>query len=268
MKFYKSFLFLFIFNLCFILPTWFLFKVQFLIPLFVFLSALNLFLIFSSFLYFTKQNFTAFPPDDPYSVSKIFENLKTDYKISNVQLLKTSNTNYSIFYFSGGNKSFIVLSEKLLECFSKKDIRYLLSYPFQMIQTGDLFFLSLLSGFLFLIEKILYGLNYPLRLILRRPYKKEMFSLILLLKSCSFITKKLYRNLDKSFSNQKQDMEKQSLVLWKLHSLTKVCPPKMPFFTAPLFLTNPLTDSQWECYISLQPFIKERIEALNMAYPP
>lgn len=271
MKWYKSFLFLFTLNLCLLAPIWLFFHISFLVPAFVFLLSLNLFLVFFSPLHLKTTDFSVFVPDDPYTVSKIFENLKTVSNIKNVQLLKTKNqTDYSFFAFSSGRKSFLVLSENFLDCFSKEDVKLLLSYSLKMIQKGDLSFLSLLSNFLFLMEKILYILNYPFSFMTKKSAKKEKENmvLILILKSLSFVTRKLYRNLDKSFTDQKKENKKWAYLIWKVDSLTTVCPPKKALFLAPLFLTNPLTHSQWKCYISLQPLIKDRVKSLGVMHPP
>ena len=281
MKFYKSLLFLLTINLFCAISIWAVFGLRFLIPAFVFLLALNPFLIFFNHFYFAKQAFSFFTPDDPYRLNQTFEDLKKIYKIKNVQLVKTKNqTGYSVFYFTKGNKYFIAFSEGFLESFSKKDIKVLLSYVFQMIQTGDVFFLSLLSGFLFLIEKIIYSLNYPFSLLTKKAPKKENLILIAFFRAFSLITRKIYKKLDKvfsfqetekgqrAFSFQKKEKEQLALLLWKMHCLAKVCPEKTPPFLAPLFLINPLTDSGWDCYISLHPLIRDRLQSLGVNYPP
>ena len=269
MKFYKSFLFLFVLNSLFILPVWLFLNLRFLIPAFVCLFILNLFLLFFISFYLRKKfSFSVFASEDPYGVSFVFEELKAIYNLKNIQLLKIKQLSYSFFYFNGGKTSFVVLSEDLLENFSKEDIKRLLTYPFQMIKGGDLLFLTLLGSFLFLIEKALYFLNHPFFFFKKKPIKKENFILVLVLKALSVMTKKIFYRLDTSFLSKGNNNKKQALLLWKLHGLAKTNPPKISPFLAPLFLTNPLTNSAWECYISLQPLIKDRVKSLIGVYPP
>ena len=269
MKFYKSFLFLFGLNFILILPIWFFLDLRFLVPAFVFLLILDIFLLFSSGFYLRRQFlFSVFAPEDPYGVSMIFEDLKNKWDLKNVQLLKAKQLSSSFFCFSWGPKSFVVLSEDILERFSKEDIRCLLSYPFQMVRSGDLLFLTLLSGFLLLAEKFTYFLSYPLSFFRKKPIKKEILILVLVLKVLSLMTRRIFRRTDKNLLLKGNGKNQQAFFLWKLDSLLKINPPKNSLFLAPLFLTNPLTDSDWGCYISLQPLIKDRVKSLIGIYPP
>ena len=215
-------------------------------------------------------SFSAFAPEEPFGVHLIFEDLKKTCNLSNVQLLKIKQSGFFFFYFGNGCQFFVVLSEDFLESFSKEDIKCLLSYPFRMIQSGDLAFLTLLSGFLFLMEKLLYFLNYPFFSFKKNPDKKENLIFIFFLKILSPITKKIFYNQDKNLflGKDKKNKKKQALFLWKLDNLMTVKSPKIFPFMAPLFLTNPLTNSVWQCYISLQPLIKDRVKTLTGTYPP
>ncbi len=269
MKFYKSFLFLFILNSFFVWPVLLFLKTEILIPVFVFLFLFDLFLLFFVGIYLKRHfSYSAFTPDDPYGISLIFENLKKIHKLKNIYLFKTKELKSAFFCFSVGKKSFIVLSENLLENLSKQNRECLLHYPLQMIKSGDLFFLTLISGFLFFIDKFLYFLNYPVYLFKNKSVKKEYLSLIFILKIMSLITKKIFYNTDKRIFFNKAKKIQQGVFLWKLDSITTVCPPKTPFFMTPLFLTNPLADSGWRSYISLQPLMKNRLKALDIPYPP
>ena len=126
--------------------------------------------------------------------------------------LKIKNENYSFFYFSCGGQSFVVLSEDILENFSQEDIKCFLTYPFQMILSGDLLFLTLLSGFLFLIEKISYFLNYPLSFFKRKILSKKKVSvLVFVLKGLSLMTRKIFYNMDKNLCLNRGMKEKNRL---------------------------------------------------------
>ena len=269
MKFYKSFLFLLGLNLFLIWPVVLFVDLKFLIPAFVGLLILDLFLLFFSGFYLRKKfTFSVFSLDDPYEVNQLFENLKRDYNLKNIQLLKIKDENYSFFYFSYGGQSFVVLSENILENFSQEDIKCFLAYPFQMILSGHLLFLTLLSGFLFLMEKISYFLNYPLSFFKRKPLKKESLFLVFVLKGLSFMTRKIFYKMDQNLYLKEDERKKQALFLWRLDGLTSVKSLKVSPFLAPLFLTNPLTNSDWKGYISLQPLIENRVRALIGSYPP
>ena len=100
MKFYKSFLFLLGLNLFLIWPVGLFVDLKFLIPAFVGLLILDLFLLFFSGFYLRKKfTFSVFSPEDPYGVNRLFENLKTDYNLKNVQLLKDQKRELFFFLF-------------------------------------------------------------------------------------------------------------------------------------------------------------------------
>ena len=205
MKFYKSFLFLFILNSLFIGLASFFLSLHFFIPLFVFLLVLNVYLLF-----FTPYNlkksfeFSAFAPEDPFQLHASFKALKKEYDLKNIQLLKVKSEEPLFFFFSGGRRSFVAFSETFLQTFSKKDIKCFLSYPFVMAKSQDLLFLSLLSRFLFLTQKISYFLSYPLLIFFKsarlKKQDKESLLLALMLKILYFWTKKIFFKADKAIS--------------------------------------------------------------------
>ena len=270
MKFYKSFLFLLILNLLLVTPLLFFLDLRFFILLFVFLSLLNAFLLFFAGFYLRKTFlFSTFPPDDTYGVSLAFEELKKSSGLKNIQLLKTRQLNSAFFCFAYDSRSFVVLSEGILESFSKENIRCLLSYPFQMISSGDLFFLTLLSGFLLLLERVLNFLNYPLSFFnKKKSLKRESLFIAFVLKILSLMTKPIFYKVDKKLLLKSGGREQQALFLWRLDSFMRLNPPGVRPFLAPLFLTNPLTKSSWEHYISLQPLMEARLRSFGVSYPP
>ena len=134
-----------------------------------------------------------------------------------------------------------------------------------MMRSRDLFFLTLLSGFLFLIKKGFSFLFYPFGLFQKKSLKKESLIFIFIINFFSLVTKKMFYKVDKNLLLKGHTH--LDLFLWKFHSLTRVQPLKISLFFTPLFFMNPLTDSSPECYISLQPLIKERIEFLGQSYP-
>ena len=266
MIFYKSFFFLFILDFLIFFLIWLVFGISFFIFGFVFIFSLNCFLLFFTDLYFKRISpFSVFAPDDPYGLYSFMENLKKDYQTENIKLLKTKKLNHSFFCFSKGRKGFIVLSEDLIERLSREEIYCLLVYAFEMARSGDMVFFSILSRFIFLLETLLYFISYPLYFF-RGKTGNENLILVFFLKALSFITKMVFTGLDQSFKFRER--EKQGFLLWRLHSLAKTTQPKVSFFMAPLFLINPLTGFLWGCYISLQPPINKRLEALGVFYPP
>lgn len=268
MRFYKSVLFLLGLNAVLLLPVALL-SLKYLILAFVFLIVLDLFLLFFSGFHLQKKfSFSVFPPEDFYGAGRIFDNLKKHYALKNVQLFKVKEPSYSFFCFQNGRRVFVVLSEDLLEIFSKEDIKCLLSYPFQMARSGDLLFLTIISNFLFLVEKFSYFLNYPLYFFGKRNPERKALLVVLVLKTMSFMTKGIFEKADRNFSSTKGEKGGQALILWSLDSLMRVKNQQISSFLAPLFLMNPLTDSVWESYISLQPLIKDRVKGLTGIYPP
>ena len=262
MKFYKSFLFLFVLNILLILPVWFFLNLRFLIPTAFACLLLDIFLLFFIGFYLRKKLvLSSFSPEDAYGIHKLFENLKTYYELKNIFLFKVREINSAFFYFSALNKNYIVLSEDILESFSQEDKKYLLSYPFQKARSGDLLFLTVLSGFLFLAQKFLYFLNYPLSFFKKKAVAQN--SLAFILKILSLMTRRIFYDRDKKLLPHGEGQGKQALLLWRLNSFTRLNPSSRPDFFAPLFLVNPLKEDS-----SLHPLIKDRIKALVGTYPP
>ena len=268
MKFYKTFLFLFSLNALLILPAGLLFPIRFLIPVSLFALILDIFLLFFIPIYVKKTYlYSVFPIDDPYKLCSVFNSLKTDHNLKHVQLLKLQGIDSVCFDLSGFNSSIIVLSENILESFSQKEIAYFLSYAFQKIQSGDSLFLTVLSAFLFLLEKVFYILSYPFVFLKKKNTKRS--GIAFMLKILSFMTKSVFYNNDKKLLlKNKIEGKDQALFLWKLESFITLNPPSLPGFFAPLFLTNFLTNSNGKDYISLQPLIKDRVKNLVGSYPP
>ena len=205
-----------------------------------------------------------FSPEDFYQIHSTFEKLKKQNNLQNVQLLKLKAKDSACFYLSGLRGSSIVLSENTLDSFDQKEMACFLSYAFQKIKSGDLLFLTVLSAFLFLLEKVFYILSYPLVFFKR----KKNLGMAVMLKILSLMTKGIFYSNDKKLLLQKKTARNQALFLWKLDSWTALNPPQLPLFFAPLFLTNFLTNFYEKDYISLQPLIKNRVKKLVGGYPP
>ena len=171
--FYKIFLFLFVLSTFLIGLVALLFPAHFLILAFVLAFVLSVFLLFFMTVY-VKNNYelSVFPPDDSYNLSSLFEKFKKTYSLQNVQLLKIKDIDSACFYLSSPTDSLIILSENILESFSPEDIACFLNYAFQKIKSGDALFLSSLSSFLFLFEKLFSALNYPLSFLKNKKRKR------------------------------------------------------------------------------------------------
>ena len=219
--------------------------------------------------FYTQKNyiFSAFPPDDSYKIHSVFERLKLQYNLKNVQLLKAQGMDSLCFYMAGLNQSTVILSENVLESFSERDMACFLSYAFQKIKSGEALFLTVLSSFIFLLERVFYILNYPFSFF--KKQKIDSRGMMFLFKLLSFTTKRIFYRNDKKLSlNKNQPAREQALFLWKLDSFIKLNPPQLPVFFAPLFLISFLTNSYGESYSSLQPLIKDRVKKLVGSFPP
>ena len=270
MKFYRVFLFLLALDLALILPIALFLNPRFLIPSFVFLAIFNIWILFF-FGYCLKRKlaFSRFSPEDPYGASRAFESLKARFNLKKARLLKAKGMGRAFFFFGDGLSLSAAVSEELLESLPEEDIKRLLAYPFQLAQSGDLLFLTALSHFALLAENILYFLNRPLAFFGKAPAdKKESLALFFGLRLLAFAARRAFRRADKALSPTEEDKKKQALFLWRLDSLTSLNHQRAFAFMAPLFLTNPLTNSNRKNYVSLQPLIKKRVKALGGDYPP
>ena len=251
----------------FILPTGLLFHARFLIPISLLALILDVFLLFFMSLYARKTYlFSVFPPEDSYQLHSTFERLKKQHNLQNIQLLKLKDRDSACFYLSDLSGSIVVLSENILESFSQEEMTCFLSYAFQKIQSGDLLFLTVLSAFLFLLEKIFYVFSYPFVFLKNKKTKKT--GMALTFKMLSLMTKNIFYKNDKLLLKTEIKKRNQAIFLWKLDSFTALNPPQLPLFFAPLFLTNFLTNLYGREYISLQPLIKNRVKNLVGSYPP
>ena len=195
-KFQKTFLFLFALNAFFLLLAVFLFPIRFLIPVFVFALILDIFLLFfMTFFVRKKYAFAVFPPHDFYNLNLIFEKLKTQHGLKNIHLLRPTEIDSACFYISAPNNSMIVISENILESFSEENMLYFLSYAFQKIKSGDALFLTVLSSFLFIVEKLFFVLSYPFMYFKKK--KTKFLALDLVYKILSLMTRKLFYNNDR-----------------------------------------------------------------------
>ncbi|MCY4321262.1 MAG: hypothetical protein OXC37_02500, partial [Bdellovibrionaceae bacterium] len=256
---------LFVFYFYLILSAVLFFHSLFLIPIAFLILILYLFLLFFMGVYIKRTySFSEILPGDPYQIHSDFEKLKKQYKLKNVRLLKIKDMESVYFYFNSFKTVFIVLSEDILENFNIKDILCFLSYAFQKGKSGDVLFLTVLSSFLFLWEKVFFILSYPL-FFLKKNKKRSLF---FMLKFLSLISRNVFYKNDKLLFKTESQKKDQALSLWKLDNFTRFNLSPMPLFLSPLFLTKLLTNYCEKDYISLQPLIKNRIKNLLGSYPP
>ena len=306
-NFYKSFLFLFVLSALLIGLTGLLFPVRFLIPAFVISFVLSVFLLFFMTAYVKKNYlFSAVPPDDSCELYSIFQQLKKQYNLKDVQLIKLKEIDSACFYLSDLRGSLIVLSDNTLNSFNPEELACFLSYAFQKIKSGDALFLTVLSSFLFLVEKFFYILSYPFTVFKNKKtavLDQELDSLVstgdshfygkdgvnklmdkdkrykglnklgmgFVFRILSLMTRNIFYNNDRLLYKSdafKEKKRNQALFLWKLDSFLSLNPPHLPYFFAPVFLTNFLTNLMEKDYIPLQPLIKNRVKNLVGTYPP
>lgn len=264
--FYKSFLFLTALTALFLAATFFLLEIRFLIPTALLLICLNLFLCFFAG-YFIKKNyrFSHFPKDDFYGASALFEEFKKKNGNPRVQLLKSEEP--PCLYWSGLQGSVIALSEDFLESFNKEQTGCFFAYAFKKIKSGDLFFFSLLSSFLYLTLKPASILGHPL--FFKRGKKERNFLEKGLIKLLSLTVQPLFYKTDKELFKTPEQKREQALFLWNLESFTRLKKQKTPLFLSPLCLIDPLAGSfEEENQTVLQPRVKNRLKKLIKTYPP
>ena len=264
--FYKSFLFLALWNGLFLLMTFLFFEIRFLIPIIFLLIFLNLFLcLFTDYFIRKKYVFSHFPRDDSYGVSNLFENFKKKHANLKVQLLKSQELN--CLYWSGFNGAVIVLSEGFLETFDKKQLNCFFAYAFKKINSGNLFFLSLLSSFLYLSLKPAFLLSYPL--FVKKKKKERVFLQKGLMGLLCLSTKPLFYKTDRELFKSSDKKREQALFLWNLESFTRLQKHRIPLFLSPLYLIDPFAGHfNEEKACSLQPSVKNRLKKLINTYPP
>ena len=264
--FYKSLLFIMLWNALFLLLAFLLLEIHFLIPVIVLLLFFNLFLALFTH-HFIKKNypFSHFPPDDPYGVSALFEEFKKKNPDLKVQLLKSQEL--SSLYWSGFEGTVIALSEDFLENFSQEELNCFLAYAFKKTRSGDLFFLSLLSSFLYLILKPVFVLDFPL--FLKRGKEERGFLQKGLIRLLSLATKPLFYKIDRQLFKKTEQKRNQAWLLWNLESFTRLQKQKIPLFLSSLCLIKPFSGHfKEEKSPSLQPSVKNRLKKLINTYPP
>ena len=264
----KAFLFLGGLNLFLLLPVLLFLEISFLIPAFVLL------LIFNLFLYFFPEiklkncfSMEDFPPDDFWEIQRFLEDMKSSFPVKKVHCYKTKHLFPFFFCFGNSYKSYIVFSESFLDIFGEENRKQVLNYCLHMVATGETFFLTLLSAFLFLTEKFLRGISLPLQFFNKQKRKINIL-MIFILKVVGWITRPVFYRLDRLAAKKEEEKQDLSLFLWKLQALYEVQEKRLPLFLIPLFPVSPLTDSKERCYINLQPQIRPRVKALIKIYPP
>lgn len=276
---FKSYLFLLILNLILLSPAIFL-EVRFLIPLASFLVIFNTYLFFFPQLNILKKIPTQhFTPYDPWDVIILSKELANKKNIKNVICYKSKKPFPFSVCFGNSRGYYIIISEPLLNLLSKKELNTLLAYYFHAIRTGNIFYLSLLSGLIYTLESLFFIINYPrnffnlfggLKKSRQMPSKSITVFILLIF---GWLTKPLFHHLDKSFSSIKDknldgiaNSKKLALLLWKINSLYRLEKISTLLYLAPIFITgNPFIKNNSQ---SLYPKIKLRVKNLTGLYPP
>jgi len=235
--------------------------------------SLTLLLVFNLCIYFIhpvkliqRFNPTHFSPKDPWQLTTMIHNLQTQFGVQKLSFYKTQkDLPYSIC-FGTPSQSYIIFSESLLDTFSKKELKLLVTYYLYMISNGGTFVLTFLSGVLYGVNLLLTFVTYPFK----RFQKKKSINWFMIF-TCSVLswwTKRLFLKSDVSFIKTEKEKKQWALFVWKIDSLYKLERRDIFIDTAPLCLTNPLTNIKWECYMSLHPQIRLRVKNLIHSYPP
>ena len=265
--YFKSVFLLALTSLFFCLPVSLFLEIQFLIPTLALLCIFNAYIyLFHPYKILKHFSFQHFSPNDPWEITATLNELKADSDFKNISCYKTKMDLPATLCFGSPRGYYIILPEQLLDTFSKEDIKLLLSYYSKSISNGSVLFLTLMSGIIYLIDGFLFLLNYPLRYFQKN--KPVNFFMVWILYTLSWLTKPLFLKSDLHFAKTEQEKKRWALFVWKLDSLCRLEKRSFPVFLGSVFLTNPLTNNQWECYISLQPKIRSRVKNLIGSYPP
>ncbi len=264
---FQSFFLLIFINLFPCLLVLFFLKLPFLIPTLALLCVFNIYLYQFHSLKILK-NFTHqhFSPNDPWKVMTSFKKMQKEADLENLHCYKTK-MDYPVSVCFGTPKNYsIIFSEQLLDTFSEKEIKLLLSYYFQAISRGSILFLTLLSGIIYCMDRLLFVLNSPLRFFQKN--KSINFLRVWNLSIWSWLTRPLFLKLDRQFMKTEKEKRLWASFLWKVDSLYKQEKRNFPTFFAPVFLTNPLTNIKSIGYTFLHPKIRSRVKNLIGSYPP
>lgn len=267
MKWLKSYLpictFLLGLNLVLLSPLLVL-GLKFLILFLFFLLVLNLYLLFFSQLQlFKSMEVYSFTPQDSWGVHDLSRKLSQKYSIKNISCYKSKASFPFSLCFGNSQKYSIVLSEQLLELLSFKEIETLLNYYFYVVSKKSVFYFSVLSAFIYLINQILFIINFPVYFFRKRKHQQASTWIHLFL---SWTTKKRLSQLDKDFSADSGQSKELAFLLWNLHFIYKINKKSIPIHWHLLSIVSdglfPNIDH------SLYPDIKLRIKNLVGDYPP
>ena len=258
-KHFRSLFFLLALNLILISPTVFL-EIP-LVLMLSFLIVLDLYLVFFPQLKLLGQiPRDHFSPNDIWGVTQIMKELTEKNSLHNVQCYKTKmDCHFSVCFGNHWSYS-IVLSEKLLDFLSEKQLRLLLSYYLHSISTGYTFYFSLLSAWLYFINFLFAIISYPINFFKKnkRPPKIITFIVCGVL---SWFTKSSFCRLDKSFSTENDF----ALFLMEMNSIFRLEKEDLNLHFLPISI---IADFCIKNYYSLYPSIKKRVRNLIGSYPP
>ncbi len=175
------------------------------------------------------------------------------------------------------NHSSIILTQGLLDHFSRRELRAVLAYQLATIQRQETFAFAVAASFTDLIMSMAWHLDrlWSLLLGIRQSQdsarKGHFFSWLLSPLAAGLLRFSVgpsnYYALDALASEISEDSQAVAEVLWKLQSFASTLPLLVPVSQAHLFMVNPLTKPGWSRYFQVQPETKRRIERLVGHYP-
>ena len=234
-------------------------ELRFIFPILALLIPTNIFILFYYPLHVLKKlEATA------YSL-KYLSKFK-DFKESKTPLICVNEaTEPFALCFGNQKKSYLVFSNRLLEILSTEEIKLIIQYYQKSISQGGVYFFSTLSALTKAVGAFCYFFNFSF--LKKKKTQKIPLLFSLFLKTLGFFLKKSYLQLDQWSTNSKEEKDFARL-LWKVQSLYHTEPSSLPVFLSLLHFANPLTQEKVECYIPLQPPIKQRVKSLIGTYPP
>ncbi len=230
------------------------------------------------------------PPEDPWGLSRIMENLKADLMAKRgaaskkkrllalrgrrpapVCLKAASAAPFSLCLAPVFGAPRIIVSEALLDSLSERERESLMAWHFQAAASGEAVFLTLISQ----VMRFVFAAMRPLRLFSKKSAGPQSFYLAerlvfgLTFWAASLFARPVFLKLDRLAAAGHHGRE-TALLLWKAGSLSQTNPPPLPLFFAPLSPVCLLAGAAAGIRrpASLHPKKRARIKALAGAYPP
>ncbi len=215
---------------------------------------------------------------DPWGALEITKSLCKKMRLPLPQILVLQDSSpQALALGRSWNHSTIVLTQGLLDRFSRRELKAILAYQLASIRRQETFAFAVAAAFADAILSVARSLDKVSRLLLgtqKDPRSKNpghFFSWLLSPLAAGLLRFSVgpgnYYAIDALASEICEDPKAVAEVLWKLESFAKTIPLLAPASQAHMFMVNPLTKRGWSRYFHVQPETKRRIERLVGYYP-